>query len=1261
MTPMQSIRIPKFLLLLASMAMMIVASSRAFADPASSLVEDVITPVARATANRAAQLTVANVTSTLQFGATHAPTGRRFLVVGCRWENIILLSHIAGAAIGTEYKVPDLADNLYLVADDKTVYRLWAKVDESRVPGALKRKDFRVTPGSPLNGVLLFDLPVDATFTHLQLRFYDFSHGPMSVDLVKPPQTEAATQPLVPVQKNEVLEAGVFGFEKLNDYLGKKPPTGMRFAKVDLRARSLFTTDGDATAFDPKAKAGQKIKVGTVSDWTESRKYLQLIVDGEFAISPLPESELPAEPRFLPDLLTGGTVVFLVPENATSLELRCDFPNAKLPNGKVVRTAGLTFPLEGQRPVPPARSALANVKDSVFDISIFAQAQADEFAGVKAAAGKKFLIHDVVVKNLSPQQEFYQTIEQLKHLDERGVALAVDKVTFKGPRRPLELIYIPSGEQRTFQLVFQVAAGETKPRLAYASVTQGGSKALDLPVIDSLQVANIQNPATGPVSTQPVKPPAVGPNARATPVLAKQNHKPQGLTGVGLTPDQVNLSIDRGSKALWEWIGSEDLKVKGSKFGAKSEHILVALALVNANAHKKIPEFDSALRAYLKEVKPRKLRTYDAGLLAMLIEAYGDSEFAPQMEEVARHLLESQGIKGTWTYMSFLPDALYARVEEPKTALPENANSAAKDAPILLVRRSAQRPNYDGDNSNTQYAILGLHSASRTGIKISPDIWRLILQTTFDRQENSGGWNYHEKNGGSGYGSMTAAGICAVALCRHELGEIAPAKDEAIEFGLGWLNTNFSVTTHPRNDAWQYYYLYSIERVGRILDTEFIGTHEWYPLGAQHLLSQQKPTGLWIGKAQEGDTRLASSFALLFLTRATPSLSLVHKLHPPATLPVAIVVPATRPVVVVKPPPVVVAVPIKPMPPVVVVKPVPPPTPELIKPKLPGTLQVTAVAPFRNFYIILDASGSMMEEMDGKVKFDIARDSVRSLVQGLPAGCNVALRVYGHRRRAIEANADDDTELRIPMAPLDRQKFNTVLDSLRARGKTPLSLSVEQAATDLNKTDAKNPVVVLLLTDGGEDTQPRRDPLKAAERLGNLKGIQFHIVGFDINQPGWSDQLLGMAKSGGGHYWPAARAADLERGIRESVLGIPEQFVVVDASNKEVVRGKLGKALTLPEGKYILKTMYGGANVEREFTISSGATATVVFDSAPASFSNPASTGTSKIPVTPTTPTPRPTEPVTEIVKRFCSNCGTPLQADTKFCTKCGTKVNPSP
>jgi Mg-chelatase subunit ChlD len=174
-------------------------------------------------------------------------------------------------------------------------------------------------------------------------------------------------------------------------------------------------------------------------------------------------------------------------------------------------------------------------------------------------------------------------------------------------------------------------------------------------------------------------------------------------------------------------------------------------------------------------------------------------------------------------------------------------------------------------------------------------------------------------------------------------------------------------------------------------------------------------------------------------------------------------------------------------------------------------LLTRSIAPSNHIYIILDASGSMLDEMGGRTKFDIARDAVAGLVNELPENSQVALRVYGSKKRAIEVDADSDTELLIPLGALDRAKFLAALRPLRARGKTPLAQSLHDATSDLNaaasEATAENPITVLLLTDGGEDTRPRKDPVRAAAELAKLKNVQIKIVGFDINREDWTSQL----------------------------------------------------------------------------------------------------------------------------------------------------------
>ena len=101
--------------------------------------------------------------------------------------------------------------------------------------------------------------------------------------------------------------------------------------------------------------------------------------------------------------------------------------------------------------------------------------------------------------------------------------------------------------------------------------------------------------------------------------------------------------------------------------------------------------------------------------------------------------------------------------------------------------------------------------------------------------------------------------------------------------------------------------------------------------------------------------------------------------------------------------------------------------------------------------IILDASGSMNNlDQDGVPFFDKAKDAVLELIEALPDGMLVGLRVYGYR----EPNTDpvrgcQDTELVAPVAPLYRAAITKAIAGLEASGYTPIGLSLQEAAADL--------------------------------------------------------------------------------------------------------------------------------------------------------------------------------------------------------------------
>jgi hypothetical protein len=119
-------------------------------------------------------------------------------------------------------------------------------------------------------------------------------------------------------------------------------------------------------------------------------------------------------------------------------------------------------------------------------------------------------------------------------------------------------------------------------------------------------------------------------------------------------------------------------------------------------------------------------------------------------------------------------------------------------------------------------------------------------------------------------GSMTTAGIAGLVTCREALATSRrfPGRDrrkvrEALRDALAWLQEHFTVQGNPgREDgAHHLYYLYGLERAGMLTGRRFIGTHDWYREGADHLLALEQGRG-W-------GNHVGQSFAILFLKRAT--------------------------------------------------------------------------------------------------------------------------------------------------------------------------------------------------------------------------------------------------------------------------------------------------------------------------------------------------------------------------------------------------------
>lgn len=187
-----------------------------------------------------------------------------------------------------------------------------------------------------------------------------------------------------------------------------------------------------------------------------------------------------------------------------------------------------------------------------------------------------------------------------------------------------------------------------------------------------------------------------------------------------------------------------------------------------------------------------------------------------------------------------------------------------------------------GDNSNTQFALLALNEADRVGVPVNPSTWRLAQDYWQQTQKKDGSWGYQPGEGHPSTGSMTCAGISSLVIAAGRLSSgSADVRDGRIvccgqqdnsghiERGLAWLGKHFSVRNNPGDRFWLLYYLYGLERVGRLTGQRFIGGHDWYREGAEVLVREQDDfSGNWRGVGHaESNPLVATSLALLFLAK----------------------------------------------------------------------------------------------------------------------------------------------------------------------------------------------------------------------------------------------------------------------------------------------------------------------------------------------------------------------------------------------------------
>ncbi len=340
-----------------------------------------------------------------------------------------------------------------------------------------------------------------------------------------------------------------------------------------------------------------------------------------------------------------------------------------------------------------------------------------------------------------------------------------------------------------------------------------------------------------------------------------------------VTPEDVRDTIAAGVR----YLKSQQLKDRGSwpdRVGYPGGvTALCTLALLECGEPLNSPAMDKAL-SYLRQLgEPQAV--YTTSLQTMVFCAADPKKDMLLIQRNADWLARAQIMEGeragAWTYFSV-------------------AGQQAR-----------------GDNSNSQFALLGLHEAEQLGVKVDEATWQRALDYWLSCQRADGSWSYYkpmkEQPEAPPTGSMTCAGIGALVISQGRLSEgdarvvdgtirccCEQQDDDELQRALDWLGAKFTVNANPTPAGFGglnlgrsglYYYLYGVERVGRLTGRRFLAKHDWYREGAEMLVQQQdKLSGFWRGDGSGEDNELiATSFALLFLAKGRRPVAIAKLQH----------------------------------------------------------------------------------------------------------------------------------------------------------------------------------------------------------------------------------------------------------------------------------------------------------------------------------------------------------------------------------------------
>ena len=206
-----------------------------------------------------------------------------------------------------------------------------------------------------------------------------------------------------------------------------------------------------ARILDAEAPLDEEATHVLLTRWLRASETLSLLVDGHTARRPeFARGTLLTEPVFFPNRFTGGTLVFIVPEDARSLELYCgmaefksnavDMSNVTVPRFMLLQADAAATDIAE---TPP----LATIDDDPLPLKVLGSRRVEQ-------DGNAYALLTIEITNVGTDGGAWEPSKRFT-LDEKPPVMGVDP----GHRAPADPLWLPAGETRRFELAFPAPQG----------------------------------------------------------------------------------------------------------------------------------------------------------------------------------------------------------------------------------------------------------------------------------------------------------------------------------------------------------------------------------------------------------------------------------------------------------------------------------------------------------------------------------------------------------------------------------------------------------------------------------------------------------------------------------------------------------------------------------------------------------------------------------------------------------------------------------